>query len=393
MRPDEVYRLARDAGLDDPAAIIATAIAWSESQLRPDAVGDENLEDEKWGPSVGLWQVRSLRAHTGTGLDRDRHRLTDPAFNARSMGAISARGSDWSPWTDYRNGKYRAYLDDVVEAADGAGPMSPTGIVLAVAAELEELGVPVQFVPGWQGRGRPYSFNPRGVVCHHTATKGYSYDYPSLGIVRDGRSDLPGPLSQFGIGRHTGTVYVIAAGYANHAGGGGWGGLTGNGSTWGIEAENDGIGEEWGPEMLGAYLALVTALCRHTGIDADMVCRHAEWSDGGKIDTATAPMNDGDWIRAQVAARLAAPEPDEEEDMALPIFGDSPEGRPYAFWMIDGAFKKKLHTSAVWEEAQAMAQEAGLPAPKHVGKIPLALFDALIDMDELPLVTKAKAEG
>jgi hypothetical protein len=383
MTPTEVYQLCRDAGLGHEQAITATAIAWAESGLNPAAVGDMALVDTVWGVSLGLFQIRSLHAHTGTGKERDANRLRDPAFNARSMFAISDGGTDWTPWSVFKNGAYRQYLDDVVDAIDGDEPMTPTAIVLVVAAELEELGVPVQFVPRWQGRGRPYRFNPRGVVCHHTATKGYSYDYPSLGIVRDGRSDLPGPLSQFGIGRHTGTVYVIAAGYANHAGGGGWAGLTGNGAAWGIEAENDGIGEEWGPEMLGAYLALVTALCRHTGIDADMVCRHAEWSDGGKIDTATAPMNDGDWIRAQVAARLAAPEPNEEEDMALPIFGDSPEGRPYAFWMIDGAFKKKLHTSAVWDEAQEMARDANLPAPKHIGQIPLALFDALIDVDEL----------
>lgn len=76
-------------------------------------------------------------------------------------------------------------------------------------------------------------------------------------------------------------------------------------------------------------------------------------------------------------------QPQQEDDMALPMFGDSPEGRPYAFWMIDGAFKKKLHTSGVWDEYQDLAKRTGTPAPKHVGKIPLALFDALIDLDEL----------
>jgi hypothetical protein len=79
-----------------------------------------------------------------------------------------------------------------------------------------------------------------------------------------------------------------------------------------------------------------------------------------------------------------APEPQpQEDDMALPLFGDSPDGRDYGFWMIDGAFKKKLHTNTVWDEAEELARRENLPPPKHIGKIPLAMFDALIDVDEL----------
>lgn len=202
---------------------------------------------------------------------------------------------------------------------------TPVAIIRAATAHLEELGYDVTFEPGWEARstGSLPALDPQGLVCHHTATNRYAAgDYPSLRLVRDGRSDLSGPLAQFGLGR-SGRIYVIAAGKANHAGGGGWNGLAGNYTVWGIEAENDGIGEPWPAEQVDAYLALATALARFTGFGAEMVCRHAEWSDGGKIDTATAPMNDGDWIRAQVAARLAGqptptpPDP-EEEDMASP---------------------------------------------------------------------------
>lgn len=196
--------------------------------------------------------------------------------------------------------------------------MTPLAILRAVAADLQAQGIPVAFVPGWEDRGRPYRFNPQGLVWHHTATRGYAYDYPSLSIVRDGRSDLPGPLSQFGLGRHTGTVYFIAAGYANHAGGGGWEGLSGNGSVWGIEAENDGIGEEWGEATIRSYIALSVALARHTGFGPEMICRHAEWSDGGKIDTATAPLNSGSWIRSQVAAAMSTPTPSKEDQLFSP---------------------------------------------------------------------------
>ncbi len=119
MSPEEVHRLAMEAGLDHERAVVATAIAWAESNLNPGAVGDEDLADHKWGPSIGLWQVRSLRAHLGTGQERDADRLRDPAFNARSMFTISRRGTDWSPWSVFGNGRYERHLEEVRGATQG----------------------------------------------------------------------------------------------------------------------------------------------------------------------------------------------------------------------------------------------------------------------------------
>ncbi len=257
--------------------------------------------------------------------------------------------------------------------------VTPRDVLLAVADDLRSQGIPVEFIAGWEARGRPYAFNPRGLTCHHTATRGYANDYPSLGIVRDGRSDLPGPLAQIGLGRITGTVYVIAAGYANHAGGGGWGGLTGNGSVWGIEAENDGIGEEWGPEITRSYLATATALARHGGFGPEMVHRHAEWSDGGKIDTATGPFNDGDWLRAQVAGRLATPAtptPAPEEEYTMMI-GDAPANRGGGVWQSDGVFRKPVRTGDTWDQLG----DDGERVAKHIGVFKTGTFDDLIDVE------------
>jgi len=106
----QVYKLATDAGLSPAAAAIATAIAKAESGWRTDAMGDTTLTTSTWGPSVGLWQVRSLKAETGTGRTRDASRLTDPAFNARSMVAISGGGQNWKPWSVFTSGAYRKYL-------------------------------------------------------------------------------------------------------------------------------------------------------------------------------------------------------------------------------------------------------------------------------------------
>lgn len=110
LSPAQLYTLARNAGLSAAAATTATAVALAESGGRSDAVGDVNLQDGTWGPSVGPWQIRTLKAETGTGGPRDITRLTDPATNAASMAAISSGGSNFGPWSTYNNGAYRQFL-------------------------------------------------------------------------------------------------------------------------------------------------------------------------------------------------------------------------------------------------------------------------------------------
>jgi hypothetical protein len=83
---------------------------------------------------------------------------------------------------------------------------------------LREAGVKVAPVDGWESRGRGEMGPIEGVICHHTAGP-KSGNMPSLRTLIEGRSDLPGPLSQLGLGRD-GTYYVIAAGRCNHAGAG-----------------------------------------------------------------------------------------------------------------------------------------------------------------------------
>src|SRR3954452_13193917 len=109
----QVYALARTVGLDPASAVIATAVAMGESGLNPDAVGDVGIQTSKWGPSIGLWQIRSVKAESGRGTSRDATRLKDPAFNARSMVEISGGGQNWRPWSVYLHGTYRQYLGQV----------------------------------------------------------------------------------------------------------------------------------------------------------------------------------------------------------------------------------------------------------------------------------------
>ena len=183
---------------------------------------------------------------------------------------------------------------------------------------LKNAGLKVAEEEGWPNRGRGNLGTVKGVMCHHTAGP-LRENMPSLRTLRDGRSDLPGPLSQLGLGRD-GTFYVIAAGRANHAGGGNWQGLTtGNSSFIGIEAENNGrvrkdnngrtlrdeegnevLIEPWPEEQLDAYRRGVAAILSHIDQDAIMCCGHKEYATpaGRKTDPRGIDM---DQFRADVA--------------------------------------------------------------------------------------------
>ena len=170
---------------------------------------------------------------------------------------------------------------------------------LWIADKIREYGVTVVEHDGWQTRGSE-TFNPQGVVCHHTASNANSGDASSLNMCINGRSDLPGPLAQVVLSR-SGVAHVIAAGRANHAGAGGFNGLSGNSSVFGIEAENNGIGELWPDAQVKAYISIVAALCSGANISTDKVCGHKEWAPGRKIDPRGIEMA---WFRGEVALRL-----------------------------------------------------------------------------------------
>lgn len=124
----QVYALARSTGLSPDQAVIATAIAAAESGLNPDAVGDTGLMTAVWGPSVGLWQVRTLKSDTGTGRNRDINLVKAPAGNARAMYEISSGGRNWGPWSTWGSGSYRKFLAQAKAAAGGAST-APADVV------------------------------------------------------------------------------------------------------------------------------------------------------------------------------------------------------------------------------------------------------------------------
>lgn len=141
------------------------------------------------------------------------------------------------------------------------------------------------------------SFNPVGVIWHHTAG---GDNAPSLRLLRDGRPGVPGPLCQIGI-RKSGECYVITNGRANHAGSGSGHVLNevraniapsgnaysrglsdttnGNGYFYGIEVVNLGNGSDPYPDaQLDALVRCATAICQAQGWHYNRNIHHREWS-------------------------------------------------------------------------------------------------------------------
>lgn len=173
---------------------------------------------------------------------------------------------------------------------------------------LQDAGLKVAPVNGWENRGDGDVGKTVGVICHHTAGP-RNGNMPSMNTLLNGRPDLPGPLAQLGIGRD-GTFYVIAAGRCNHAGKGTWQGVTtGNSSFIGIEAENTGLSNDtpWPDVQMDAYRRGVAAILKRVGKPAEFCAGHKEYAlPAGRKDD---PDFDMVAFRAGVAAILAGTAP------------------------------------------------------------------------------------
>ena len=157
----------------------------------------------------------------------------------------------------------------------------PVNTMLTDLADiLRGAGLPVIEVDGWKTRGHGVMSSVKGILVHHTAGAATG-DYPSLRIVRDGRTDLPGPLSQLGLGRN-GTWYVIAAGRCYHAGSTIDDSIYGNSNAIGIEGESTGVpstntGHAYWPDVqYRSYVDGVRALQARYGVVKSRVLGHKE---------------------------------------------------------------------------------------------------------------------
>lgn len=180
------------------------------------------------------------------------------------------------------------WLADVLKAWDGGPKLK--------VAEL----------PDWQNYGHGDFGNIWGVMVHHTGSA--AADAMS---IRNGRPDLPGPLSQLHIAQD-GTVTVVAAGVAWHAGAGSYPGIPMNMANFnliGIECawpRDTSISpvtqtrERWPDAQITAMRDTVAAILTKLGVDSSRVIAHKEWAGAsqGKWDPGNLDMR---WFRGEVA--------------------------------------------------------------------------------------------
>lgn len=123
LTADDLRALAASVGLSGERQRIAVAVALAESGGNTAAIGDG-------GKSIGLWQI-----HTGFHPQYDRGALMTPSGNAKAMMAISGGGTNWQPWSVYKNGTYKQYLNQAGTLSNLVAPEGSTLGNLAGAAD------------------------------------------------------------------------------------------------------------------------------------------------------------------------------------------------------------------------------------------------------------------
>jgi hypothetical protein len=176
--------------------------------------------------------------------------------------------------------------------------------------KLRDFAVEVRPLDGWQTRGGD-TFNPGGVIAHHTATPGWSEPQCDALLI-DGRKGLRGPLAQLGLD-YAGRAVVVASGSANHAGSQTnreWRGLHGNSRLIGIEGYSGGT-EDWTNAQRDAYPKVLAACLSGIGKDESWINVHRNISTIGKPDPAGLTLA---WLQEQAGRELRRNFP-EEDDM------------------------------------------------------------------------------
>ena len=188
-------------------------------------------------------------------------------------------------------------------------------------AALEAEGVEVVKVArngrGWPNNITAGSFNPHGVMNHHTAMGKSVSEDRQVEILWDGRPGLWGALAHIGLG-FSGKAYLVGWDNVNHAGVGdedvlravlferslpapNENNVDGNPNFWGIEVMNNGLGEEYPLVQLQALVKIDTAICRVSGWTERSCIHHREWTNR-KIDMSWEGP-----LRVYISQALALP--------------------------------------------------------------------------------------
>lgn len=175
-----------------------------------------------------------------------------------------------------------------------------------LAGVLRAAGLTVVEHAGWEARAVAGTWEPRFGIVHATAAPAGQDDDVQVRIVRDGRTDLTGPIANACVDR-AGRWHVLAAGRCNTTVAGTAGPYDGRGNSGalGVEACNDNRSEPWPPVQYDSYVRGWAAIARRLGWSAQQLRGHKEHTPGRKTD----PTFDMRAFRSHVQAAI------EEDDM------------------------------------------------------------------------------
>lgn len=199
------------------------------------------------------------------------------------------------------------------------------GRLLDLPDALRDVGVDVVMWDDFEKRGDPV-MDPEASTDHHTVGSPRG-DLPSGGVLANGRTGIPGPLTHVGQSRSN-KAHCIASGRANHAGKGSWKGITGNSRTCGLERENVGTkAEPWTLQQHFVSARIHAAFALVGGFDGGKYAHlHKEWAPDRKIDAHPFTVINGiivpdywtgNLLRGMVRAILTNPTINGEEETML----------------------------------------------------------------------------
>jgi hypothetical protein len=138
----EIARHVVNGGFTGDNRVIGVAVVLAESGGRTDARGDVGIQTSKWGPSIGLFQIRSLKAQRGSGGTRDELANLDPATNARHAHVVFIEaGNRWTPWSTFKHKTHEQFMDRARQAVEAAGSGGSSATLLAAEVVVDDDGL------------------------------------------------------------------------------------------------------------------------------------------------------------------------------------------------------------------------------------------------------------
>ncbi len=117
------------AGARDEQLITLAALTEGESGRQLSALGDVDIQSGDWGPSRGVFQIRTLKSQTGKGTTRDINRVASLEGGAQSAVELwnqsQERGkAGGNPWTAYQKSWHVPFMETYKAVAAEMGLLS-----------------------------------------------------------------------------------------------------------------------------------------------------------------------------------------------------------------------------------------------------------------------------